>query len=327
MPLLRRIVLLFACCFTFPLIAQEPARFVIPDDQPQVSFPAQVLPKTQDQLQHVAEGFRTSSPPQARPAPIQPASHTDYQAPPTISSASMGRNDTTSIQTAVLPPAPPQPLLEQTLVEPQRLEPPTEFEENPAVPQKPNILDTPLIRKGPSDAKGVAKPLFSGGVGPVVSMFVSLFLVLTTFLILALLFKKVSPKGSRPLPKELFENLGRAPLTQKFQLHLLRLGNRLILVSVTLDGVQPITEITDPDEVLQLLGLCRQWEPNSSTQNFKRMLNTLAAEPTEGGDVSPNARPRPRAKATSKSSFDLYSESNESLTELLANGLKGGRNG
>ena len=324
MPSLRQIAFLFACCITLPLAAQESRRFVIPSDQAQVSFGPQTPPTPQEQLRHIADSLGTQPPQQIRPASIQPVVHSDYREPPTIVSASMGRNDAGGIQAAVLPPAAPQ-RLESMLTDED------EDEDEEIVPKKQSVLDAPLVHSGSPDAQGrVSKPLISGGIGPIVSMFASLFLVITTFLILALLFKKVSPKGARLLPKELFENLGRAPLTQKLQLHLLRLGNRLILVSVTLDGVQPITEITDPDEVVQLLGLCRRLDSNSSTQNFKKMFSTLAAEPTEGGYFGADVEPRTksRTKATSKSSLvDLYSESNESLTELLANGLKGGRNG
>ena len=332
MPSLRQIVFLFACCAAFPLAAQESGRYVIPDGQPLVSFAPQAPPTAREQLQHVADGFGT-----VRSAPIQLATHTDYQSAPAVVSASMGRNDTTSIQTTALPPS--QPNWERTPIDPQELKSSPiddEEEEEETVPKKKgtqDTLDTPLVRSGTADENGkIAKPLVSSSIGSVVTMFASLFIVIATFLIFALLFKKVSPKGNRPLPSELIENLGRTSLTQKIQLHLLRLGNRLILVSVTLDGVHPITEITDPDEVVQLLGLCRRLDPNSSTQNFKKMYDAVAAEPPTGGyfGADVDARPRPKSKATprTKSSLvDLYSEPDASLTEMLANGLKGGRNG
>jgi flagellar biogenesis protein FliO len=256
----------------------------------------------------------------------------------------MSRNDTVNVQPAAFSPVTtaPRPLLEPVPVEPARLlqsvdtpnvdvdDEEGEIVETTATQQK-SILDAPLVRKAPSGDNGkLAKPIISGSVGPVVSMFASLFLVIMLFLVFALLFRKVTPNGSGLLPKELFESLGRAPLTQKIQLQLLRLGNRLILVSVTADGVQPITEITDPDEVVQLLGLCRRLDSNSSTQNFKKMLNALSEEPADGGYFGTDVEPRPRSRgkaARTKSSLDLYSESDESLTDLLANGLKGGRNG
>ena len=325
MPSLRHIVFLFTCCSAIPLAAQESGRFVIPSDQPQMTFVPQAPPPMgQKNLQHLADSFGTQSPHQLRPAPIQLAAHTDCpdSAEP-IRPAGMDRCDSASIQPAALLPIP------------ARLPVEAEEEEDVEIvpPKKKSVLDTPLVRNSSLDGQGkIVKPMLSNGFGPVITMFASLFLVITTFLIFALLFKKVSPKGTRPLSKELFENLGRAPLTQKFQLHLLRLGNRLILVSVTPDGVQPITEISDPDEVVQLLGLCRRLDANSSTQNFKKMFNALAEEPTEGGyfGVDAGSRPKPKTKAAprGKSSLvDLYSESDESLTELLANGLKGGRHG
>ena len=332
MPSLRQIVFLFACCTAFPLAGQESGRYVIPDGQPLVSFAPQAPPTAREQLQHVADGFGA-----VRSATIPLATHTNDPSAPAVISASMGRNDTTSIQTTVFSPA--QPNLERTPIDPRELKSSPideDEEEEEIVPKKKeaqDTLDTPLVRSDTANDNGkIAKPSVSNGVGSVVTMFASLFIVIATFLILALLFKKVSPKGSGPLPSELIENLGRTSLTPKIQLHLLRLGNRLILVSVTLDGVHPITEITDPDEVVQLLGLCRRLDPNSSTQNFKKMYDAVAAEPPTGGyfGADVDTRPRSKSKATprTKSSLvDLYSEPDASLTELLANGLKGGRNG
>ena len=323
MPSLHQFVLLVVCCVALPLAAQESGRsFVVPPDRAYTAFAPQAPPTGQEKLQNLVGSFGAQSPP--RPTPIQPVSHTTDRtsAESAVISADMGRNDVAHIPSAAVIPRP--------FLESMPIEPVTDDGEDIA-PGKLSVLDAPLVRNGSPNAEGkMAKPLISGGVGPVVTMFASLFLVITTFLILALLFRKVSPKGSRPLPRELFENLGRAPLTQKFQLHLLRLGNRLILVSVTLDGVQPITEITDPDEVVQLLGLCRRLDANSSSENFKKIFNSLAVEPTQGGyfGTDVDSRPKPRTKATPKSSLvDLYSESHESLTELLANGLKGGRHG
>ena len=123
----------------------------------------------------------------------------------------------------------------------------------------------------------------------VVSVLGSLCLVLGVFFMFVLFMKKIGPKSGGNLPKEAFENVGRYPLNQKLQLNLLRLGNRLMLVASTTDGgVETLTEIDHPDEVVQILAMCRRLDPNSSTSQFQTVLNEFAKEkpPTEPQTLS-----------------------------------------
>jgi flagellar biogenesis protein FliO len=199
------------------------------------------------------------------------------------------------------------------------------------------LLDKPIgSGKTENGKRLINRPKIANAITPLISVFGSLLIVIGVFFILVLFLKKVSPKGNRLLPKEAFEDLGRAMLTQKIQLHLLRLGNRLLLVSITPDGVSPITEITDPDEVVPLLGLCRQLDSNSSTEFFRKTLSSFSTGGTSGGyfgtDVSQTnligSNNRKNSSRNSKSKptplVDLYSEPDESLAEILA---KGGQHG
>lgn len=203
-----------------------------------------------------------------------------------------------------------------------------------------SLLDTALVfsKSGSKKNGRLERPRLTGAVAPIISVVGSLLIVLATFLFLAILFKKFSPKSGRVLPKEAFEDLGRAFLGQKTNLHLLRLGNRLILVCVTPDGVSPVTEVTDPDEVVPLLGMCRQLDENSSSELFKQTLSKIIDK--ESGDddyfgtkiqqkTSTRQRAAQKDETGNGSSLDLYSDSNESLTDLLASGLptKGARHG
>ena len=196
------------------------------------------------------------------------------------------------------------------------------------------MLDKPIgfgSKENPSTGKSGGKlerPQFSNAIAPVVSIIGSLLIVLSAFFILMMILKKMSPKGNRLLPKEAFENLGRTFITQKLQLHLLRLGNRLILVSVTPDGVSPVTEVTDPDEVVPLLGMCRKLDENSSTELFRKMYSSLAED--DENILLKKQRPASvKNKPKTSSLVDLYSEPDESLADILASGLgpKGAGNG
>jgi flagellar biogenesis protein FliO len=86
----------------------------------------------------------------------------------------------------------------------------------------------------------------------------SLALVLGIFFLIAWALRWASPRSMRTVPSEVLETLGRVRLDGRQQAHLLRLGNKLLLVSVSAAGAETLTEITDLLEVNRLVGLCRQ---------------------------------------------------------------------
>ena len=159
----------------------------------------------------------------------------------------------------------------------------------------------------------LAKPELS----PLLSIGGSLLIVVGAFFILVILFRKVAPQGNRPLPKEAFECLGRYFLTQKHQLQVLRLGNRIVLVSVMPDGVSTLAEITDPDEAVAFLGLCRRLDTNSATEMFRRTVAGISEDELSRQYDRPVVT---RRKGQSAASLDLYSDPDESLAAMLGRG-------
>jgi flagellar protein FliO/FliZ len=105
-----------------------------------------------------------------------------------------------------------------------------------------------------------------------VTVFGSLLLVLGVFFALIWVLRRAAPPGAALLPAEAFEVLGRAPLANRQQAHLLRCGNKLLLISAGAAGTEPLTEITDPAEVDRLTELCRQARPNIATTALSRIL-------------------------------------------------------
>jgi hypothetical protein len=80
------------------------------------------------------------------------------------------------------------------------------------------------------------------------------------------------------LPREALEVLGRAPLAGRQQVHLVRLGSKLVLISVTPAGAEALSEVTEPDEVQRLVGLCRQGQSASATSMFRQALERFGGE-------------------------------------------------
>ncbi|MDA1053695.1 MAG: flagellar biosynthetic protein FliO [Planctomycetota bacterium] len=143
-----------------------------------------------------------------------------------------------------------------------------------------------LLRKGTSPQRLTPDPSSkNNGTRATKTVLGSLSVVLAAFFVLVWLSRKTAPKGLAPLPGEVFESLGRAPLTARQQMQLIRLGNKLVLLSVTSTGAESLTEITDIDEVNRLAGLCQQGRSGSISETFRQVLSQYAEEPAPGGFV------------------------------------------
>ncbi len=116
-----------------------------------------------------------------------------------------------------------------------------------------------------------------GGPTSLLTIGSSLAVVLGLFLLVAWAVKRATPGRSGLLPMEVVEVLGRASLGARQQVHLVRCGSKLLLVSATPGGMETLTEIVEPDEVQRLAALCRQTQPGSTTAAFRQVFHQLAA--------------------------------------------------
>jgi len=76
-------------------------------------------------------------------------------------------------------------------------------------------------------------------------------IVLGVFALLTALFRTQHVQNQSVA---LMQTLGAIQLTPKVKLHLVRLGNRLLVLYLSENSVQRIAEISDPDEVSMFLG-------------------------------------------------------------------------
>lgn len=134
----------------------------------------------------------------------------------------------------------------------------------------------PLEPPGTRSSEG-ARPRV-GGLPSVATVVGALAVVLGIFFAVMWGMRRAAPGVLTALPSQVVEVLGRAPLAGRQQVHLLRCGNKLLLVSVTPDAAETLTEITDPTEVDRLAGLCEQMRPHSSSAAFRRMFQQYAHE-------------------------------------------------
>lgn len=132
----------------------------------------------------------------------------------------------------------------------------------------------------------------------ILTMVIGLGAVLGLFFGMTWLMRRARPQGIALLPADVLQVLGRAPLAAKQQVQLLRCGNKLLLVAVSMHGLETLTEITDPIEVDRLAGLCEQNRSGSSTTAFRQVLQTMISPPATPGFLGTNQRPTTAAART-----------------------------
>jgi flagellar biogenesis protein FliO len=137
----------------------------------------------------------------------------------------------------------------------------------PAPLQQPLPLTPPQNGAGPAGGNPNIKPLATGAA--------SLGLVLGLFLLVIWSVRRGMPKGAGMLPAEAVEVLGRAPIAGRQHVHLVRCGNKLVLLSAHGAGVETLTEISDPAEVERLQEICRHTTTPAGA--LKQLLGRIAA--------------------------------------------------
>jgi flagellar biogenesis protein FliO len=151
---------------------------------------------------------------------------------------------------------------------------------------KPSLRDPLEIRlpqrsKSPAATeRNVAKRRAPSSTLTVVS---SLAIVIGIFLLLAWLTRRAAPRAGQSLPSDVVQVLGRAPLAARNMMHLVRIGNKLLLVSLSNQGAATLTEITDPQEVERLSARCERTRPGSISSTFRNVLHQFGEERTRAG--------------------------------------------
>ncbi len=122
-------------------------------------------------------------------------------------------------------------------------------------------------------------------------------IVIVLFLLCSLMFRKNRPSANSKLPAEAVSLLGKLPIAPKVTAQLIQVGNKLVLVSVSPERVETITEVTDPVEVGRLVGLCVSRRGGSTTTDFEDVLRQLSREPATGF-LDPGSLPAATAGST-----------------------------
>jgi flagellar biogenesis protein FliO len=140
-------------------------------------------------------------------------------------------------------------------------------------------------------------------VGPALTVSSSLAVVLGLFAALVWVTRKFGSRslGSGTIPSEVLQSLGSIPIDSRTKIMMLRCGSRILVTSQTATGIQPLAEITDPDEVRRLTASCL----GDSKTNFATTMQSIEKEKSDAGflgdqddqdDQGDRPTPRPRGR-------------------------------
>lgn len=121
----------------------------------------------------------------------------------------------------------------------------------------------------------ISKPKSSWATA--LSMMFSLAVVLCLFFIVAWLFRRTQPNSVAKLPSEVVQVMGRTAMAPRQQVYVVRFGSKMLLVSHQPGQTQTLGEISDPEEVQRLAGLCEANQPNSISHSFRDVLRQVAS--------------------------------------------------
>ncbi|MCE9545085.1 MAG: flagellar biosynthetic protein FliO [Planctomycetia bacterium] len=108
---------------------------------------------------------------------------------------------------------------------------------------------------------GLSRPPQAAGKMPsMVTVVGSTCLVLSLFLAATWLMKRSMPRSARTLSRDVVEVWGRTQLTRGQDMHLVRCGNKVLLIAIAGTTAQTLTEIYDPREIDRLRALCGAFE-------------------------------------------------------------------
>ncbi|WDQ17934.1 flagellar biosynthetic protein FliO [Rhodopirellula sp. P2] len=136
----------------------------------------------------------------------------------------------------------------------------------------------------------------SKNIAPLVTVGSSLAIVLALFCGLVWVSRRFGGGSavSKPLSASTLSPLGHVMLDPRTKLLLVKCGRRVLVLSQTSSGVTPISEVTDPDEVRELIASCSA----EARAVFEQTMRQIESEPVASGFVerpaasTPPSRPR-----------------------------------
>ncbi len=164
-----------------------------------------------------------------------------------------------------------------SVLEPQPLQSLQSF---PRLPLQPRVTEPTSKSATTSAISQSSIPNFSQSATRMVA---ALAVVLGAFMVLLWVTKKIQGPSQSIMSKQTLEVLGQKQINKIHSLHLIRLGQRILLISASDSSVTCLSEINDPVEVAQLLNTNSQAGDSSELpqSTFKRIFAQYEQNPNE----------------------------------------------
>ena len=158
-----------------------------------------------------------------------------------------------------------------------------------------NELPPPGGNTDASESMGIGS-LDLGSRKSIAKVVGSLAIVIAVFLILAKLFGKRTMRRPGALPHEVVRIQGTVPMDKKRDLMLIQMGAKLLLVVKSEQGIAPLGEVDDPQQVEWMVRKCNGGKNNNA--DLQNMLEQLmAGEYPSRNAISGNQPEPPRPAA------------------------------
>ncbi len=150
----------------------------------------------------------------------------------------------------------------------------------PRLPLQPRVTESTSSPAATSAISKLSIPNFSESATRMVG---ALAVVLGAFMVLLWITKKIQGPSKTVMSKQTLELLGQKQINKIHCLHLIRLGQRILLISASDSGVTCLSEINDPVEVTQLLKTSSESGESSELpqSTFKRIFAQYEQNPNE----------------------------------------------
>ncbi len=167
---------------------------------------------------------------------------------------------------------------------------------------------------------GEAKPATAEGVfdTDVFEMAWPMLVVLVVISGCVYAFKRWMPQAGRPGGGDAVKILARHYLSGKQSICLVRTGRRVLLVGITPDRINTLSEITDADEVASLIGSAERGRPGSFTKMFGKLTERDIAD--EAGDAQDDGRRGPSDRRCHRRLSGIEEELTVSTSNLADTG-------
>ncbi|MFN0053298.1 MAG: FliO/MopB family protein [Planctomycetales bacterium] len=136
-------------------------------------------------------------------------------------------------------------------------------------------------------SKGAGGAGSARGNGGWTTMGGALVVVVGLILITAKLLKQRGGALPGALPVEAVQALGRRALDDRHALHLVRCGNRLLVLGTSPEGMRTLAEITDPGEVESLVAACETPPASPLSERFGHLFGGSRAAATDLPEEEP----------------------------------------